>query len=133
MSLSKEDIKLFINETEELIQKIEDEVFKLEKDPNDTKPVKELYFSFHTLKGLTAMAVLDKTSEFCHHFESFLDESTRNDIPTNKQEDFINLLFDSLDLLRNILKRVKKGDFTDVDDKFLNIIRESFEDFKTEG
>ena len=132
MSISKDDIKLFISETEDLIQKVEDEIFKLEDDPNDSKPKQELYFAFHTLKGLTAMAGLDRASKFCHYFETLLDKSKETSIEEDKQEDFMKLLFDSLDLLRSILKRVKGGDFTDIDEQFLNVIKESFEEFESE-
>ena len=132
MSISKDDLKLFISEAEDLIQKVEDEIFKLEEDPNNSKPVQELYFAFHTLKGLTAMAGLDRASKFCHYFESFLDKSKESSIEEEKQEDFMKLLFDSLDLLRSILKRVKSGDFTDIDEQFLNVIKDSFEEFESE-
>ncbi len=130
MSISKDDLKLFISEAEDLVQKVEDEVFKLENDPNNIKPVQELYFAFHTLKGLTAMANLNNVSKFCHHFESFLDKTKETKIDVDKRDDFIKLLFDSLDLLRSILKNVKKGDFSDIDENFLNSIKESFEDFE---
>jgi len=126
-------MKLFISETEDLIQKVEDEIFKLEDDPNNSKPVQELYFAFHTLKGLTAMAGLERASKFCHYFESFLDKSKESSIEEEKQEDFMKLLFDSLDLLRSILKRVKSGDFTDIDEQFLGVIKESFEEFESEA
>jgi len=133
VSISKDDIKLFISETEDLVQKVEDEIFELEEDPNNSKPIQELYFAFHTLKGLTAMAGLDRASKFCHYFESFLDKSKESSIEEDKQEDFIKLLFDSLDLLRSILKRVKSGDFTDIDEQFLGVIKESFEGFESES
>ncbi len=133
MSISKDDIKLFISEAEDLIQKVEDEIFKLEKNPNETKPKQELYFAFHTLKGLTAMAGLDKASKFCHVFESFLDKTKEEEIAGNQQDNFIGLLFDSLDLLRSILKRVKKGDLSDIDEKILSSIKESFDEFESGG
>ena len=72
---SKDDIKLFISEAEDLIQKTEDEILKLEENPNDLKPIQELFFTFHALKGLTAMAGFDNLSKFCHHFESFLENT----------------------------------------------------------
>ncbi|TFG07902.1 MAG: chemotaxis protein CheA [Promethearchaeota archaeon] len=129
---SKEDMKLFISETEDLIQKTEDEILKLESNPNNPKPVQELYFTFHTLKGLTAMAGFENVSKFCHHFETFLDKAKKDKSLLNKQEEFITFLFESLDLLKSILNRVKKGDFTDIDDKFLNDIEESIEGLQSD-
>ena len=75
----------------------------------------KLYFSFHTLKGLTAMVGFENTSKFCHYFESFLDKAKDQTISPEQQDDFMRLLFDSLDLLRSILKRIKDGDMTDIE------------------
>jgi len=130
--VSKEDIKLFISESEDLIQKTEEEIFKIEERPDDIKPIQELFFTFHTLKGLNAMAGFDNLSKFCHHFESFLDNAKEKRIPMSKRSDFVDMLFESLDVLRNVLKRVKEGDMSDIDATFVNDIKDSFESFENE-
>jgi two-component system chemotaxis sensor kinase CheA len=127
------DIKLLISEAEDLIQKVEDEIFKLEDDPNNKKPIQELFFAFHTLKGLLAMANLERASNFCHHFETFLNKSKENGVSADKREEFMKLLFESLDVLNVILKRIKKGDMTDIEEAFLEIIKDNFESFKSEA
>ncbi|MFX0003316.1 MAG: chemotaxis protein CheW [Candidatus Hodarchaeota archaeon] len=129
---SKDDIKLFISEAEDLIQKTEEEILKLEEKPNDLKPIQELFFTFHALKGLTAMAGFENLSKFCHHFESFLENSKEKKVSKTKRESFIEMLFESLDVLRNVLKRVKNGDLSDIDDKFVKEIKNSFESFENE-
>ncbi len=129
---SKDDIKLFISEAEDLIQKTEDEILKLEENPNDLKPIQELFFTFHALKGLTAMAGFDNLSKFCHHFESFLENTKDKKESKIKRENFIEMLFESIDVLRNVIKRVKKGDLSDIDNKFVEDIKNSFESFENE-
>ncbi len=129
---SKDDMKLFVSECEDLIQKTEDEILKLEENPENPKPIKELFFTFHTLKGLTAMAGFDNLSKFCHHFESFLENAKENKVSKGKKKDFIENLFESLDVLRNVIKRVKKGDLSDIDGNFVEDIKNSFESFETE-
>jgi len=124
---SKEDMELFISETEDLIQKTEDEILKIEENPNDSSPIQELFYTFHTLKGIIAMAGFDNASKFCHHIETTLDNAKKNKISANKIGDFINVLLESLDMLRTLLNRVKKGDMTDIDNKFLIEVKESFE------
>ena len=130
--VSKEDIKLFISESEDLIQKTEEEIFKIEERPDDIKPIQELFFTFHTLKGLNAMAGFDNLAKFCHHFESFLDNAKEKRIPMSKRSDFVDMLFESLDVLRNVLKRVKQGDMSDIDAAFVEDIKSSFENFENE-
>ncbi len=129
---SKEDIKLFISEAEDLIQKTEEEIFKLEDKPEDLKPIQGLFFTFHTLKGLTAMAGFVNLSKFCHHFESFLENAKKKKIQVSKRTDFIDMLFESIDVLRNVIKRVKDGDMTDIEKGFVEDIRDSFESFENE-
>jgi len=129
---SKEDIKLFISESEDLIQKTEEEIFKIEEKPDDIKPIQALFFTFHTLKGLTAMAGFDNLSKFCHHFESFLDNAKEKRIPLSKRSDFVDMLFESLDVLRSVLKRVREGDMSDIDATFVKDIKDSFETFENE-
>lgn len=127
---SNDDIKLFISESEDLIQKTEDEILNLERNPENPKPIKELFFTFHTLKGLTAMAGFENLSKFCHHFETFLDNTKDKKVSAKKRTNFIDMLFDSLDVLRNFIKKVKKGDLTDIDDRFVDEIKGSFDNFE---
>lgn len=129
---SNDDIKLFISEAEDLIQKTEDEILNLEENPDNPKPIKELFFTFHTLKGLTAMAGFENLSKFCHHFETFLDNTKDKKVSPKKRKDFIDMLFESLDVLRNVIKKVKKGDMTDIDTKFVDDIKGSFDTFEVE-
>lgn len=129
---SNDDIKLFISESEDLIQKTEDEILNLEENPENPKPIQELFFTFHTLKGLTAMAGFENLSKFCHHFETFLDNAKDKKVSPKKRKDFINMLFESLDVLRNVLKKVKAGDLSDIDSKFVDDIKGSFDTFEGE-
>ncbi|MCK4480743.1 MAG: chemotaxis protein CheA [Candidatus Lokiarchaeota archaeon] len=128
---SKDDIKLFISESEDLIQKTEEEIISFEENPDNPKPIKELFFTFHTLKGLTAMAGFDNLSKFCHHFESLLENAKEKKVSKSKRQNFVDMLFESLDVLRNFLKRVKKGDLSDIDGNFVEDIKNSFESFET--
>jgi two-component system chemotaxis sensor kinase CheA len=129
---SNDDMKLFISEAEDLIQKTEEEILLLEENPNDLKPVQELFFTFHTLKGLTAMAGFDNLSKFCHHFESFLQNAKDKKVAVNKTSNFIEMLFESLDVLRSVLKSVKSGDYADIDENFVEDIKDSFENFESD-
>jgi len=129
---SKEDMQLFINESEDLIQKVEDEVLKLEENPRNEKPIQELFFAFHTLKGLTAMAGFNNASKFCHFLEDFLNKAKNNKVSSKKIRNFTSIFFESLDVLRTVVSRVKKGDNTDIDITFLEEIKETFEEFDTE-
>ena len=129
--ISKDDIKLFTDELEELVQKSEDQILKLEEDPSDAKIVQELFYIFHSLKGLTGMAGLANISKFCHYFETFLEKAKENKSLMDDNKNFIDTLFESLDILRTVLKNVKNGVMEDIDGTFLNTIKDSFEGYAT--
>ncbi|MBD3228613.1 MAG: hypothetical protein GF329_10545 [Candidatus Lokiarchaeota archaeon] len=124
---SKEDINLFINEAEDLIQKVEDQILKLEQNPEDNKPIKELYFAFHTLKGLTAMVRLENVSKLCHNFENMLDESKEKRLSEEKIQEIIELMFKCLDILHLVLKKVREGEVSDIDHDLVSELQKSFE------
>ncbi|MHA1313855.1 MAG: chemotaxis protein CheA [Candidatus Helarchaeota archaeon] len=129
---SKEDTKLFLSETEDLIQNIEDSILAFEESAGNIKAVNELFFAFHTLKGLTGMFGLENLSQFCHHFETFLNKAKESEELKEKSEDFVNLLFSSLDTLRTKLKQFKKGNFKDLDEELLNNTKKAFDNFEIE-
>ncbi len=127
--ISKDDIKLFTDELEELVQKSEDQILKLEEDPSDMKIIQELFYIFHSLKGLTGMAGMANVSKFCHYFETFLEKAKVNKSLMEDNKNFIDTLFESLDILRTVLKNVKNGVMEDIDETFLNNIKDSFEGY----
>ncbi len=128
---SSDDIKLFISEAEDLINKVEEEILNLEENPTNNKPIQELYFGFHTLKGLTAMVGLENVSKFCHNFENLLDKSKDKKLTERKAAEIVDLMFQSLDVLKKVLKNAEAGKITDIDDKIIRELREGFEEVES--
>jgi two-component system chemotaxis sensor kinase CheA len=122
-------MKLFVSETEDLILQTEGEILKIEKNPKALEPIQKLFYTFHTLKGLTAMAGFNNTSKFCHYFESFLQSIKDNQDSVDLSNSIINMLFESLEVLRSVLNNVKNGDMTDIDPSLLLDLRDSFDSF----
>jgi two-component system chemotaxis sensor kinase CheA len=122
-------MKLFVSETEDLILQTEGEILKIEQNPKALEPIQKLFYTFHTLKGLTAMAGFNNTSKFCHYFESFLQSIKDNQDSVDLSNSIINMLFESLEVLRSVLNNVKNGDMTDIDPSLLLDLRDSFDSF----
>lgn len=129
---SEEDKKLFFSEAEDLIIKLEDNVLKLEQDPEDDKPVQELFFVYHTLKGLTAMVGLNNLSEFTHHFENFLEKNKPKQVRMKQKDEFVNLLFKSLDIIKKTIKQIEKEEIEDLSPKILEKFSTSFDEFEVD-
>ncbi len=132
MALSDEDLKLFFSEAEDLIQNIEDNILNLEENPENNKPIQELFFIYHTLKGMTAMVGLESLSKFCHQFETFLEKNKDFKVRAKRQDNFINLLFESLDVIRNTIIKVKSGELKDLGAQVLGEVIETFSEFESE-
>jgi len=127
--ISQDDMKLFVSETEDLILKTEGEILKIEQNPKALEPIQNLFYTFHTLKGLTAMAGFTNTSKFCHYFESFLQNIKDNQDSVEINDAIISRLFESLEVLRSVLNNVKSGDMTDIDQNLLLDLRDSLDAF----
>lgn len=120
-------MKLFYSEAEDLIQKIENNLLILEENPENNKPIQELFYVYHTLKGLTAMVSLENLSKFIHHFETFLEKNKNLKEQIKNKDKIIDLLFKSLDVIRNTIEKIKKGEVKGIYEQELERINYSFE------
>jgi two-component system, chemotaxis family, sensor kinase CheA len=64
--------ELFFETSQELLQALNEESLKLEKDPGDEEIVRSIRRTVHTLKGDSAACGLRELSELAHHFEDAL-------------------------------------------------------------
>ena len=123
--ISDKDMKLFYSEAEDLIQKIEDNLLFLEENPESNKPIQELFYVYHTLKGLTAMVGLENLSKFIHQFETFLEKN--KSLKEQNKDKIIDLLFKSLDIIRNTIEKIKTGKGKDLNEQELKRLNISFD------
>jgi len=63
---------LFFETSQELLQALNDEALKLEKNPGDAEIVRGIRRTVHTLKGDSAACGLREISELSHQFEDAL-------------------------------------------------------------
>lgn len=64
--------ELFFETSQELLQALNEESLKLEKQPGDEEIVRSIRRTVHTLKGDSAACGLRELSELAHHFEDAL-------------------------------------------------------------
>src|SRR6202166_5080200 len=64
--------ELFFETSQELLQALNDESLKLEKNPGDEEIVRSIRRTVHTLKGDSAACGLRELSELAHQFEDAL-------------------------------------------------------------
>ncbi len=91
---------LFLSETREHINKLNQLVVTLEQKPGDRETVDALFREAHSIKGMAATMGFDQTAQLSHHLEDLLDgfRSTGN-VPAST----VDYLLDGIDLLEGLL------------------------------
>ncbi|TFG01171.1 MAG: chemotaxis protein CheA [Promethearchaeota archaeon] len=130
-SKEDKDFKLFVKEAEELIRKIEESILNLEENFKNNDPVEQLYFSYHNLKGMTGMVGFDNFSKLCHSLENLLDEIKDYEKRAENKGQLIGLLFESHDVMRNLIKKIKESDKEDLNRQILKEFEKRINNLKT--
>ena len=105
---------LFISEVEDHLQKLNDNLLALEKNPTDKKLMNELMRSSHTMKSSSAMMGYKKMSFLTHVMEDVFDYARNDQLKLTPE--IINKLFETFDILEESLMSIKKtGKELDVD------------------
>jgi len=98
---------MFISETAEHLQQLNENLLKIEKDPSDIEALKNVFRSTHTIKGMAATMGYDDITKVSHELESALDPFRRNKLPLTPE--MVQITFDGLDLLEKLKDDVTAG------------------------
>ena len=97
-------LKIFLSESQEHLQLMDDFLLQLERDPEDSRAIDGLFRSAHSLKGMSTTMGFDEISKIAHSLESFLDPYRREVQRLDRQG--IDLLLQGVDLLRQSTAQV---------------------------
>ncbi|MBH0229293.1 chemotaxis protein CheA [Halobacillus yeomjeoni] len=100
-------LDLFIEESKENLQAINDQLLALEKNPQDMTIVNEIFRSAHTLKGMAATMEYHDLADLTHQMENVLD-AVRNEKLTIDEE-MIDIVFDAVDDLEAMIMDIESG------------------------
>lgn len=101
----KEYISQYVAEARDIIQKIEETLFAIEKkEGSQEELVNSLFRSWHTIKGAAGFLGLEKTVELSHKTESLMAKI--RDEKISFTEDIINTVFDSLEKLKTLTESI---------------------------
>jgi two-component system, chemotaxis family, sensor kinase CheA len=109
-------MSVFIDESKEHLQLLNDALLRLEKEPDNHPTVEEIFRSAHTLKGMSATMGFTRTAELTHNMENVLD-LIRNSKLTVTSE-IVDILFECLDRLNLLIDEVidKGEETTDIEE-----------------
>ncbi len=98
-------LKIFLNDSQEHLQRMDEFLLRLERQPEDTEAIDALFRCAHSLKGMSTTMGFDELSRIAHSLESFLDPYRRGVRRVDRQA--VELLLQAVDLLRQSFAQVE--------------------------
>ena len=98
---------VFIEESKEHLQALNQNLLELEKQPEDIGVVNEIFRSAHTLKGMSATMGYQDLANLTHQMENVLDAIRNHQIKINP--DILDIVFDAVDSLEEMVLDIESG------------------------
>jgi len=103
----KEIIDDFLVEADELINSLDNNFVKLESSPGDLDLLNEIFRAAHTIKGTSSFLGFEQVTTLSHRMEDILNKLRKSEMVVTTE--VMDLLLESLDLLKVLLDNVRSG------------------------
>ncbi len=94
-------LELFIDETKEHLQSLNEHILELEKDPENEDTINEIFRAAHTLKGMSGTMGFARMQRLTHDMENVFQEIRNGNMKANAK--LVDILFRGLDALESYL------------------------------
>ncbi|MEA4906639.1 MAG: chemotaxis protein CheA [Anaerolineaceae bacterium] len=111
--ISQDELPIFLAETEEHLQILEEGLVRLEQEEEDPELLQGLFRAAHTLKGMAGMIGHKRLVDVTHMMETAFDAVRKNQL--NISTPLIDACLESIDALRLLRDEVDHGMVADVD------------------
>ncbi len=111
--ISQDELKVFLEETEEQIELLDNDIVRMEKEPDNDELIQEIFRAAHTVKGSSAMVGYTRMSELTHAMESLLDKLRNKQLALSSS--IVNDLLAGLDALKILKQDMYSEEESDVD------------------
>ena len=95
---TQEDVKAFLQEADELLQMLDEDVVRLEREKTNPELLQAIFRAAHTLKGSSGMLGHRRMAELAHAMESVLDRLRKGTLVVSSP--VADALLHSLDILK---------------------------------
>jgi two-component system, chemotaxis family, sensor kinase CheA len=102
--ITQEDLNLFLQESKEQLQLLDEDFVRMEKEAGDATLIQEIFRAAHTLKGSSAMIGHQRMSHLAHAMENVLDRVRKGTLEVDPQ--IVDALLNSLDAMRALNKEL---------------------------
>lgn len=100
-----EEIRIFLLESYENLDQLEQDLVQLETNPRDAELINSVFRAIHTVKGNSGFLGLQKLEELCHKTETMLDKVRNGNLSLDEKT--TNVLLSAVDATRRLLKSVE--------------------------
>jgi two-component system, chemotaxis family, sensor kinase CheA len=129
----KEIVESFLIETKEILEKLDFDLLELEKRPDDSDLLNQIFRSFHTIKGTSGFLGLEKLPNVTHKAEDILNKLRKGEVILSTH--LMDGIILGYDTIKGLLKKIeidKNEDFnTDEANAALELLINEIENGKT--
>ncbi|MFD2044944.1 chemotaxis protein CheA [Ornithinibacillus salinisoli] len=100
-------LEVFLDESREHLQAVNDNLLKLEKQPDELSIVSEIFRSAHTLKGMAATMGYEDVASLTHQMENVLDKIRNNELAVSTE--VIDITFTAVEALEEMVESISNG------------------------
>ena len=100
-------LEIFVEETKEHLQSLNDNILVLENEPENKDTINEIFRSAHSLKGMAGTMGYKRMQTLTHDMENVFSE-IRND-KLKVTSDLVDILFQCLDALESYLNNIQEA------------------------
>jgi len=100
-------LEIFIDETKEHLQGLNQSLLQLEQNPEDKSVLNEIFRVAHTLKGMSGTMGFNKMAKLTHDMENVLQALRNNQLSITSR--LVDLLFKCLDALESYTENIENS------------------------
>lgn len=100
-------ITMFIEESKEHLQTINDELLKLEIEPENITYINEIFRSAHTIKGMAGSMGFDDLATLTHQMENVLDLLRQSKLSITPE--IMDIIFQCVDIIEKMVDDIEAG------------------------
>ncbi|MCE0492443.1 chemotaxis protein CheA [Vibrio salinus] len=117
--MSEEAKQIFVQESEELLQEMEDALLMMEEDPDNSEHLNSVFRAMHTIKGSGGIFGFNSIVEFTHPVETELDKVRSGERSVNQE--LIALLLNCKDHTAKLVECVAQSEEFVIPEELLRV------------
>ena len=100
-------LEIFIDETKEHLQNLNEQLLIIEKEPDNTDTINEIFRAAHSLKGMAGTMGYKRMQKLTHQMENVFSEIRNGKMKVDAN--LVDILFQCLDALEEYLDNIQEA------------------------